>query len=64
MKNISFGEFVKMLNPSYKIPEYMKSFIKDIEKGKKYCVCLHKNYGKRTIIEFYNKYLEGDGNET
>ena len=53
-----------MLNPPYKIPEYMKSFIKDIEKGKKYCVCLHKNYGKRTIIELYNKYLEGDGNET
>ena len=55
---ISFAKFVKMLDPPYKIPEYMKSFIKDMESNKRYCVCLHKHYGKNTLIESYRKYCK------
>ena len=43
---ISLYEFAKMINPTDEIPEYMKSFIEDIENNKRYCVCVHKRYAK------------------
>ena len=55
---VSFAEFVEMLDLSYEIPEYMKSFIKDMESNKRYCVCLHKHYGKNTLIKIYRKYCK------
>ena len=55
---ISFAKFVEMLDPPYKIPEYMKSFIKNMESNKRYCVCVHKRYGKNTLNEAYKKYLK------
>ncbi len=59
--NISFIEFVKKLDPPYKIPEYMKSFIKDMENNKRYCIALHRHAGRKTLNDIhkeYNKYLE------
>lgn len=58
MKYPTFAEFVKMLDPPYKIPEYMKSFIKDMENNKRYCICLHRHAGRRTINRLYKEYLE------
>ena len=52
---ISFAKFVKMLDPSYKIPEYMKSFIRDMEDGKRYCVCLHRHAGRKTVMEYFKE---------
>jgi hypothetical protein len=46
---ISFAKFVEALDLPYKIPEYMKSFIKDMESNKRYCLCLHRHAGKKTI---------------
>ena len=60
---ISFAKFVKMLDPPYKIPEYMKSFIKDMESNKRYCITSHRHAGRRTsndVYKEYKKYLEGD----
>lgn len=56
---ISFAKFVKMLDPSCEIPEYMKSFIKDMESNKRYCICMHRHAGRNYINNLYNKYLEG-----
>ena len=54
---VSFAKFVEMLNPPYEIPEYMKSFIEDMESNKRYCVCVHKRYSKNTIGKLYDDYL-------
>ena len=69
---ISFAKFVEMLDSSssvipkskYKIPEYVESFIKDMENNKRYCVVLHRHAGRATIRKLCNKYLDrGDKNE-
>jgi len=56
---ISFAKFVELIDPPSQIPEYIKSFIKDMGNNKKYYVCLYRHAGKRTINELYNKYLKG-----
>ena len=61
---ITFEKFVKKyLDLPYEIPEYMKSFIKGMEGNKRYCICLHKHYGRNTfkgLFKEYEKYLESE----
>ena len=52
---ISFAKFVKMLDPSCKIPEYMKSFIRDMKSNKRYCVSLHRRAGRKTLMEHFKE---------
>ncbi len=54
---ISFKKFVKeyLDLPNYKIPEYMKSFIKEMESNKRYCVTLHRHAGRKTLNEYMKK---------
>ncbi len=54
---ISFKKFVKeyLDLPNYKIPEYMKSFIKEMESNKRYCICLHRYAGRKTLNEYMKK---------
>ena len=47
---ISFAKFIRILNPRYKMPKYMELFMKDIKSNKRYCVCLHKSYGRRMLM--------------
>ena len=60
---ISFYEFVKMLDPKYEIPEYMKSFISAMGSNKRPCVVLHRHAGRNTANAVYKKYLEVINNE-
>ena len=61
MKNISFYEFAKMIEPDYKIPSYMKPFIKALlcKKGQS-LIIYHKSYGRNYISTLLEKMKGAD----
>lgn len=57
----SFKKFVEGL--PYKIPEYMKPFIKAIESNKRLCICFRRQAGRNTIEGWYKEYIKNKENK-
>jgi len=52
---VSFEKFIESL--PYKIPEYMKPFIKAIGSNKRLCLCFHRQAGRNTVEGWYKEYI-------